>query len=455
MDDVFRRVEAFAGREGMFRRTRSVLAAVSGGADSVALLLVLERLSSSSGFEVTVCHFDHKLRPESSDDLAWVRTLCEARGVTFLSGEGDVRDVAARQRLGIEEAARRMRYQFLSFVAGQKGIDVIATGHTADDQAETVLMRVLRGRGVRGIRGMRPVATVPGGSQKLVRPLLELTRGETEAVCAAAGITPLNDSSNADETPTRNRLRHIVLPVLEELNPAVREALNRLAGNAAEVFERVEKEAMTAQPSVRGPVGAIFGLQQARSLGSEALGLVIEREAAFYRLEVETNATRLRNAAQVLGSGSGAVRFGDVEVEASCGVVRIGPRLEPAELEAKVLNVPGATMAPPWRVDISTAPLPRIEGSEQCAISTAGQRGALRVRSLAAGDRILYHGMERKVMDVFAAAKVPRWERTGAVAIADSHSVRAVLTAAGAFEADGVSEEDALYVRLSQAPSRG
>jgi tRNA(Ile)-lysidine synthase len=433
----------------MFRRTRSVLAGVSGGSDSVALLLVLEQLAPQFGFGLTVCHFDHQLRPGSRADLEWVKALCESRGIAFVSGEGDVRDAAARDRRGIEETARRMRYQFLSFIAGQKGIDAIATGHTADDQAETVLMRVIRGTGIRGVRGMLPVATVPGGSQKLVRPLLDLSRAETRAICEAAGIEPLEDESNRDERVTRNRLRHAVLPLLEEMNPSVRSALRRLAANASELFERVEREAMACVPIARTPVGAIYRLPDLRGLPAEALGLVLEREAAFYRLPFETNATRFANARSALIAGTGAARFGGIEMEASAGLVRIGPALEAAApVPSTILNVPGVTAAGPWRVRVSTEPPPGPAGPGAAAIPMEGQHGALRIRPLEPGDRVRYRGIERHVADLLVNARVPRWERLGAVAIADGRSVRAVLTASHAFETDHGPGASLLYVRL-------
>ncbi|MGH2608902.1 MAG: tRNA lysidine(34) synthetase TilS, partial [Tepidiformaceae bacterium] len=189
----------------MFRGSRKVLAAVSGGPDSVALLLLLLDLRERFGFEVVAVHFDHQLRPNSRRDLEWVRDLCGGLGVPFFSGEGDVALAAAEQGAGIEDAARRMRYGFLAFVAGKEAADTIATGHTADDQVETVLMRIIRGSGVRGIRGMLPVGEVPGGrgAQRLVRPLLELRRADTLAICQAAGVAPLHDPSNDDPRYTR------------------------------------------------------------------------------------------------------------------------------------------------------------------------------------------------------------------------------------------------------------
>jgi tRNA(Ile)-lysidine synthase len=439
----------------LFRRTKSVLAAVSGGPDSVALLIVLQELAAALGFALTAAHFDHQLRDSSRDDLQWVKKLCEERGITFLSGEGDVREVAGRQKLGIEETARRMRYQFLAFAAGQKGIDAIATGHTADDQAETVLMRVIRGSGVRGIRGMLPISTVPGGSQKLIRPLLELSRDDTLAVCAEAGITPLVDATNAEPGPLRNRVRHEILPALRAINPSVKDALRQLAANAAEAFEPIERQAMEVQPERRGPIGALFRVETIANLPSEALVLLIEREGAFYRLKPEVNATRLRDVRNVLESGSGSALFGQVEAEASCGQVRIGPPLEPVEpFDAKVLNVPGVTVAGPWRVTVSTSPLAEAAGGERCTVNLDGLAGALRVRPLRSGDRMRFQSIERSVKGVLANTRIPRWDRQGAIAIADSAHVHAVLVPGAVIEADRPPDADVLHVQLAPATKK-
>lgn len=452
---VLARVDRFARREGLFRRARNILAAVSGGTDSVACLLVLDALRGRHGYELQVVHFDHQLRPDSRNDLEYVRDLAATLGLPFLSGEGDVASVARQQRTSIEDTARRMRYQFLAFVAAEKRVDAIATGHTADDQAETVLMRILRGTGVRGIRGMLPAAPVPGApAQRLVRPLLELTRADTAAICAAAGITPVEDASNADTAFARNHLRHDVLPLLRTVNPSVDRALRGLAQSAREVFGDVERASFAAQPRSRGPAGAEFDLATLRTLPAEALTLVIEREASFYSLLPDVNRTRIGNLRSVLRRGAGRVAFGDAHVEVSSGRVRIGPELVVEPFEPKVLNVPGVTLAGHWRVQVTTDPLPPLEGAVDARIDVARRKGALRLRPLVTGDRMTHHGIERKVSDIFANAKVPAWDRAAAVAVADSARVLAVLAAGGTYEADSAGE-DVLYARLTtpQPPS--
>lgn len=432
----------------MFRRTRRVVVAVSGGPDSVACLLLLLRLRSEFGFDVVASHFDHKLREGSSDDLAYVRSLAEDLGVECLTGEGDVQSVARDRKAGIEDTARKMRYQFLAFVAGKEAADCIATGHTADDQAETVLMRIIRGSGVRGIRGILPVSPVPGAeAQRLVRPLLELRRAQTQAICAEARIAPLTDASNADPAFTRNLVRHRTLAALREVNPAVEAALVGLAAHAREAFVPIEQQARALQPQARTDFGAIFDLPAFRALPSEAVTLVVEREAAFYKLEPEVNRTRLENLRSVLEPRGGRVQFGDVMVEASQWLVRVGPILpSPVAVPLTILNVPGSTRTGPWRIDVSTEAFEPPLGINICRVDRGRIEGALRVRAPAPGDRILYHGLERKASEVLKLL-VPRWERPAAAAIADSRRVLALL-APGRSVFQPPHGTDVLHIRL-------
>ncbi len=432
-----------------------MLVALSGGPDSLALLLVLRELRIEFGFEVVACHFDHQLRAESHHDLDQVRALCSELGVECVTGEGDVRGVATQQKASIEDTARKMRYQFLAFVADREQCDCVVTGHTSDDQAETILMRILRGSGVRGIRGMLPRTGVPGAdSRLLVRPILELTRAETSEICREAGVAPIVDASNADLSILRNRLRIETLPALREINPSVDDALRRLGASAREVFEDVERASFLVQPAARLPIGVVFDLAPFAALQYEARTLVVEREATFYNLRPEVNRTRVKNLDQVLRRGRGEVHFGDTMVEVSSGKVRVGPALEPVEpFDGKVLNVPGATLAGPWRVEVSTRPLVAMPGAMVGVLDLESLNGALRVRPLAAGDRMLFRGRARALIDVFVAAKTPRWERMGVAAIADAARVQLLFTAAGVI-GDQPNVADPLFVRVQPAPVR-
>lgn len=340
-----------------------------------------------------------------------------------------------------------MRYQFLSFVAGKERVERIATGHTADDQAETILQRILRGSGVRGIRGMLPLSPVPGSpGLTLIRPLLGLSREQTAAICAEAGLEPRIDDSNVDPTYTRNRIRHEVLPALRAVTPAASTALIGLGASARAIFDGVEKSAMGVQPLTRGDDGSVFALKPVAGLLDEAVTLVIEREATFHKTEVEVNRTRIANLRHVLASGHGSVSFGETVVEASTGKLRIGPRLATTgDIDSTVLNVPGSTKAGPWRIDALTSHREPPPGAWSGAISLAAQSGVLRMRDAAPGDLVRTGAHHKKLSDWLAARKIPAWERQGLAVIADSKQVHAIIGLP--LPSPEPPDEDALYLR--------
>ncbi len=450
------RVRRFAEGERLFRGLAKLVVAVSGGPDSVAALLLLRELGEAHGFEVVAAHFDHQLRPESAADRDFVAELCEGLGVHCMTGEGDVPLAAAEMGAGIEETARRLRYQFLAFAAERQGAGAVATGHTAGDHAETVLHHFLRGSGVRGMRGMLPGAPLPGmPSLALIRPLLPLSRADTVAVCEAAGIEYRRDETNADPAATRNRIRHAILPLLREENPAVDAAILGLAESARELFRDVERAADLAQPRDRAPGSVVFELGALKSLGGEARLLTLEREAAFLKADVNANRTRLRNLGAVLAKGAGRVAFGGVTVEVSAGLARLSAGLdeEPAPVAEQFVNLPGVTRAGERILQAATEPFPDGDAEPPAAAVPAARiEGALRLRALRPGDRMDYRGHRRKVSGVLKNARVPAWERPALVAVAGTEDVVALLGANVAIADDGREGEDCYYFRLAPPP---
>ena len=253
--------------------------AVSGGADSVALLRLLRELRAELGIVLSIVHFNHKLRGiESDEDEKFVVDLARAHKLEFHVSSGDVGAEAAANNLSIETAAREMRYQFFRELQeeasdGTRLLDKIATGHTLDDQAETVLMRVLRGTGTHGLGGIYPVveleedSTADGGeaSAHVIRPLLNIRHRELETYLKEIGQPWREDSSNQDLHHTRNRVRHVLLPLLErEFNPAV-------TTNLAELAEIARAEEDYWEGEVAGWMGTAIHWSEpewARSLGT-------------------------------------------------------------------------------------------------------------------------------------------------------------------------------------------
>jgi tRNA(Ile)-lysidine synthase len=209
------------------------IVAVSGGADSTALLLALDELVKAGKLkiQISVAHVDHMLRKESAADARWVRELGKGLGFDVSVTRVDVKRVAKRNRDNLEQSARRVRYERLAAIAQKQGAGFVLTAHTMDDQAETVLMNLLRGSGSDGLGGIEPVRSLNERNQTmLARPLLSWARRrDTEAYCASQGVQYRRDEMNTDENFARVRTRLRLLPLMESFNPRVIEALTRTA----------------------------------------------------------------------------------------------------------------------------------------------------------------------------------------------------------------------------------
>jgi len=205
--------------------------ACSGGPDSTALLLVLAELASELGCTLSVAHFNHRLRGAESDgDEQFVGSLAAKLGVPLHSAASDVSAKARSDRANLEGTARRLRYRYFFSLVESGAVDRIAAGHTMDDQAETVLHRFVRGAGNRGLGGIHPTIGKPPSAEKwLIRPLLEVRRQVVREYLQSRKQNWREDSSNQNQRFTRNRIRHRLLPALEELNPSVVETLARSA----------------------------------------------------------------------------------------------------------------------------------------------------------------------------------------------------------------------------------
>ncbi len=242
--EIYQQVADFIFRKQLLQPGQRILVGVSGGPDSLCLLDCLHHL----GYQVLAAHLDHQLRSESSEEALFVQQVAQSYGLETLVERAEIMDSSG----SLEEKARLVRYRFLVQSAKEKGINHIATGHTADDQVETILMHLLRGAGPSGLRGILPLTRMDdwigipeAEGMILIRPLLEITRDQTQAHCAAIGLEPREDKSNLDMSFTRNRLRHQLLPLLETYNPGIRRVLKRtgqiMAGEAELVAHLVEE----------------------------------------------------------------------------------------------------------------------------------------------------------------------------------------------------------------------
>ncbi len=314
-------VRRFARAHGL-TATPGVVA-VSGGADSVALLRAL--LEAGCG-PLAVAHLNHTLRGEASDaDEAFVRELASQHGCVCEVRRQDVAALAAGANL--EATARRLRYEWFADVAARTGAAWVATGHTADDQAETVLHRLLRGTGLRGLRGIAAssLSLDPSSFILLHRPLLTSTRADVLAYLAALGQPFRDDASNADPRFTRNRVRHELLPLMRTFNPDAAAALGSLAGQASEAFDVIEvvaaKLLADAERPRAGPVVVLDAATLAAApplLTREALRLLWEREGwPMGRM----TAAHWHRVAAVAGDDGGAAEFPDGVTARRAGAV--------------------------------------------------------------------------------------------------------------------------------------
>ena len=265
-----------------------MLCALSGGADSMYLLSRL----LEEGYAVHAAHYNHRLRPTADRDEQFVRDWCSAHAVPLTVGHGNVAQYAAESGLGVEEAARELRYAFLQQTAAESGCGFIATGHHAGDNAETMLMNLLRGCGLNGLSG------IPEQRGTIIRPMLAVTRTDIDAYLADHGIPHVEDETNSDQSYTRNRVRHQLLPLLEELNPQavahITAAAQRMREDEAELSRQaelllthcVETENGTSIPAaVLTEAPRPIALRALRSLAPEAHSVHLDALLALCRQE--------------------------------------------------------------------------------------------------------------------------------------------------------------------------
>jgi tRNA(Ile)-lysidine synthase len=440
-----RRVLRFVRDRAIFRPGEHVLAAVSGGPDSTALLVVLSRLASKLGITLTAAHFGHGLRGPSAArrERSYVEALCCQVGVPLRTGAGDTKAHARAQRLSKEEAARELRYAFLAEVAAAAGCTVVATGHTADDQVETVLLHIIRGSGLAGLAGMAPRGPWPlpdragrpayppdrqvrRAGLEVVRPLLCLRREETARYCREDGLEPVADPSNVSPVFLRNRVRLELLPLLRRYNPRIDSALLRLTEATRADLSVLEGMAADALSEGDGGQSAVLSRDRLAGLPEglrrHALRLALRRVLGDLR---DVHHDHIEALLAGLARGAGyhldlprGLRFDVGYEEATLSLEQPAPSSRPAPLPPEAsLAVPGLTSWGPWMVEVETAaplsaePPPTDPWQAWLDADVTGQD--LRVRSRRPGDRFQPLGLtgEKKLQDFFVDARVPRAER--------------------------------------------
>ena len=218
----------------LFPENSRILVACSGGPDSMALLHLLQDIANHrhTKYELGVAIVDHSIRPESKDEVLWLRNQVESLGLPFYTATFDVPRLSKDQKLSAETVGRQVRYQWLNEISQSEGYDYIAVAHHKDDQAESILAHLIRGTGLNGLTGMAVVSydyTVP-----VIRPLLDITKAELLAYLSSKGLSYCIDSTNDDISYQRNRIRHRIIPELQAINPNVVDAIVRLGSSVDE-----------------------------------------------------------------------------------------------------------------------------------------------------------------------------------------------------------------------------
>ena len=360
---MLKTVEAFIREQDLIPAGSTVLCAVSGGADSIAMLHALYRLRDRLGFALAAAHYNHRLRGAESDrDQRFVEQFvqlccgehrrqdgCVLPAVPLYTGSGDVAGQARLRGTGIEETAREMRYSFLRQAAAEAEADLIATAHTASDNVETILFHLARGSGLRGLGGILPKR------EEIIRPLLTVTRREVEDYLFHHSLPHMEDSSNRNDGYTRNRIRHQVLPVLEDVSPGF---LARMADTAA--LLRADEACLTglareladrAVPEGGGLAADAASIAAAPDpIASRALRLLLGR---LWGGDQNCSAVHLNallklcrgedpSAQLYLPHGTNARRCYEK--------LLLVPRLGPIPLEEGALPLPGALDRGPWHI---------------------------------------------------------------------------------------------------------
>ena len=424
-------------RHALARPGARVVVALSGGSDSVALLFVLRELERLGALAVAgVAHFNHQLREGSAEaDELFCTDLADELGVRIELGRGEVRALARAEHRSLEDAARVARYAFLEQAADRLEADAIATGHTLDDQAETFLLRLIRGAGPRGLAGILPRAG------RVIRPLLEVRRADLRAYAAEHRLAFREDESNLDRTIARNQVRLELIPVLQEFSPGIVEVLAREAAIARQDEDRLHEEAIALAGSI---VLFIEGRAVVDAAALKSVPPALATRVARHALSTAApdkffGFEHIERFLHLVDDDRGCVSLpGGVAMRAGDRIV-FGPRPEPAFSNSFCfpLSIPGEVTleACGWAVSAQWEPavdgegtgsgeqqIERLIGTSKLAVPVQAASLPLSVRNRRRGDRFRPLGMGgrgRKLQDFLVDRKVARNERDSLPLVVD------------------------------------
>lgn len=419
------RVLHFIREHRLISSQQQLVVAVSGGPDSVCLLHILAKLQAELGISLHVAHLDHQLRgAESEADAQYVSNLAQKLGIPASIEQRDVKAYQTRQHLSPEEAAREVRYAFLAQVAQSIGAGRVAAGHTIGDHVETILMHLIRGTGSRGLRGLQPSSQwkSAGESLTVIRPLLTVSREETASYCRHHQLMPRLDASNLSLSPLRNRIRHQLLPLLENYNPQVAEALLRTARIAADDLAFIDEEIGRLWDEVARKQENAIILDKERFLELPAALKRHLLRASIEKLLGNLKDIEARHIEEIMDAlnkpaGKRLDLPGGLIFSIEYNRYLLGP--DPAALSPLPvfsgefpLNLPGETLLPGWLVEatiISREQATEKEGGLTACFDLGKTGDKLVIRSRQRGDRFQPLGMSqpKRLGQYMIDAKIP------------------------------------------------
>jgi tRNA(Ile)-lysidine synthase len=437
------RVLEYIRKNKLIESGQKILVAVSGGQDSVCLLHTLYKLQTELGITLYAAHLNHQLRSQESErDAKFVSELSFSLGIPAIIEKGDVTGYQVQHKLSMEEAAREVRYSFLARVTRKVGADRVAVGHTRSDQAETILLHFIRGTGTTGLRGLQPLhtASFSGQSLTIIRPLLEITRQETEDYCAQAQLIPCQDSSNLSLSLLRNRVRQELLPLLQNYNPGIIDALLRTARIAAEDLDFLEQEASRIWPEIVEKQEKVVILRKKpfkklapalqRHLLRRAIDELLGRLKDIETRHIEEILEMLNKpAGRRIDLPEGLVFSNEYDrYLLGFGVSGLSPF---PELKGEYdINMPGETLLPGWRIEARILPHEDLRDIKEFDNFTACLDNRLvgdkiKIRARQNGDWFQPLGMDKpkKVGEFMLDARIPRDWRQNIPVILSGHQV--------------------------------
>jgi tRNA(Ile)-lysidine synthase len=471
---VIDRVRAFVRQHDLIGPDTRVLAAVSGGSDSVALVHILRALADAGELRlVGVAHFNHRLRPSAGEEELFAAGVARQLGLPFIADGEDVSARARRQRRSVEDAARTARHEFFERARIASDADVVALGHTRDDQAETVLLRLTRGAGPRGLAGMHPK------NGPIVRPLLGCRRQELRAWLLEQSQPFVEDESNEDVSIPRNRVRAELMPLLEaRFNPRIVDVLADQAALARETWAWMEAmasdlDARSVRRTTAPDAAAVCEIDVTvlrdapLALRRALLWRVMQQVAgnrpiAFGHIDAAVRLMDERSGTRVDFPGQRLERIGNTLVLTGRGVGAAGRRApdEASNLFRFPLSIPGEVALPAagWVVSAETAASATMGSAASTDVAQIRFdlcRGSLAVRNRRPGDRFRPIGLDgqKKLQDYFVDRKIARQERDAVPLVVDGADRIVWVAGFGIDEAFRVTDraQEVIILRLRQA----